>query len=543
MIIASNDINAKLQKFLLRSFTFICVIAALAAPQAQAASTFLLQLGSFDSETQASQKWDEVKAKNADVLGSFSLHISKVSMPPDNAVSYRAQVGPVDSYDKASKICTKLQNNGNECYIVETALLADETSAPATASTPTPAPAASSETPAPVATETVTDVVVADRAPKFLDDESAPAATTVAQAQPAPAAPVAQAVPEENAFPHATKAMVAAPAPVVTSTPAAPETVAQNDATASSPGAYVPGREPKFLDDDMSASQPAPVVAAAEPAPAAPAPSEKPGFFGRLFSSKSSTPPSTVSGTEPAGNVEVAEAIRVPLTKDNSTSSAKYAVPAIHGLGGLPNQTMDKTYWAQLTYFTDEAAAHSFYDQFHANYPQLTDNVRVRVTRPYSYINRPGHVSLRMGPFATIRDVKTLCSVAAQQHLRCTSIKDVGSSVAANLPRTVATKTASIYAAASSATIVSSNKSGVYWDQLGTYASADEAWDRWQSITEGKKKTFGKIKATVTTPQNSSADHPVYRLRAGPFTSEAAANSICNKLSNVGENCLVISEH
>ena len=56
-----------------------------AAP-ARADNAFLLQLGIFDTEDQANQRWDEVKSKDGDLLGSLNLHIAEVALDRKSVV-------------------------------------------------------------------------------------------------------------------------------------------------------------------------------------------------------------------------------------------------------------------------------------------------------------------------------------------------------------------------------------------------------------------------------------------------------------------------
>ncbi len=412
-------------------------------------------------------------------------------------------------------------------------------------------------------------------------------AAAPAEATPAPAAVLATPVVAPSA------ATPAAPAAMAM---AAPE-MAPSAAPADTPTiAYVPAPPPPTLPSvpAPSGEEVAPGVillpTADQSAPAPTAEAQKPGFFGRMFGSSAPAPaPVAVAAAEPVvpapvaplptaiaapaapstptvapitsmpafttppvvvppapnvvGNVNVAEAIRVPLGSGGGGPSKPLAkLPPVHGLGGFPSAPNHKSVWAQISYFADENEARSFYESFHAAYPQFSDGVRVRITRPYS--SSAGRVSLRVGPFAGTSDVRTICAAANQRGARCTVVREISNSVAANTPnRRAAYSTAfddrSLAAASPSA---DDTHNATYWVQLGTYRSPDTAWDNWNDLKDDNKKLLAHVHATVTTPPMSSASRANFRLRAGPFVSEVSANSLCNKLQETGASCIVLND-
>jgi len=561
--------------FTVRSMRHICAFAALAVvlfhSPAYADSTFLLQLGSSESENQAIQKWNDIKSKNADVVGKLSLHVAQVVTGPDNSITYRTQAGPIASHDQAATMCSTLQGNGVDCYVVETAMFTGEQAAVASApavTAPAPAPAADAAPPAAadappaqpaadaaVGTVPVTEVQAAPKTEKpgfFSRLFSGTPAKQPDAAQPAAAA--STAVPAtETAVPvqpvtvaaEAPPALASAPAPVVAETPAAPAAPppAPEHASASGFLGYL-------APEPAAAPAPAPApVAEAAPAPIpAPVPAHAStfGFLGYLAPEDM---PKAVpaADTNAVGNVKVAEAIRVPLGSGRSHKKIVVAsLPAVHGLGGLPSQKTGKNYWAQLSYFADEAAAREFYEEFRAAYPQFSDGVRVRITRPYAIASRAGRVSLRVGPFAGTDDTRTICVAAHKQDLHCTIVRDLGTSAAANMQRThVVTHSSDsdYHVAAAAQPAPFTNEGGAsYWVQLGSFRSSEEGWDEWKTLQDDNAKLLGHVHATVTEPSTSSAARPMSRLRAGPFASEASAESFCSKLEGLGKDCIVVND-
>jgi len=517
MHILPDNMNSNLKKIILLTTT-ICLFAI--ETPAYADNTYILQLGSFDTKEQAEQKWQALKSQNPDTLGKLTLHIAEVSMSSDDKISYRTQAGPVDSHDSATKLCSAIQDKGGECYVIETAIFTSDSGPVASTAVANNDLSAEknaiSRSKAEPEAEPVTaqkTPVIPDRATKFLDDDEPAEKPVIAKTQPV--APVKIA---EN---------------TIVSSSEKPQKTNDN---------FIPGREPKFLDDD----EPAPKMAATETPAATSAPAAKPeenklGFFGRLFgrssrsgstedkitTAKSDSIPKTV------GRVNVAEAIRVPLSEDtgNDQPASSHRTNA-EPLFDIPASETDKMYWAQLNYFADEAAAHNFYEEFRNNYASLSDGLRMRITRPYAYANKSGHVTLRMGTFA-ISDIRTVCALASQHNLHCVSVKDIASTT---------TATAAAYMPQGNAGTKSVIENSVYWVQLGTFDAPYEAWGKWQEVQKSHKKITTQANATVTSPPASSAAKRLFRLRTGPYATEALANAFCNKLSRTGENCLVIGE-
>ncbi len=589
-----KNAHSRLRKFIFLATAAVCLTAIHSIPQAYADTTYVLQLGSFDTREQAEKKWQELKSQNPNTLGKLTLHIAEISMSADDKISYRTQAGPVTSHDEAAKLCSSIQDKGGECYIIETALFTSEPS-PLT----NPESAAANETKsAPAVAVAQQDLAVPERTPRLLNDderEQKPAPTPSPAANTAkeipPVAVTATPAPEAAPTPTPAPMMEAKAEPASKSEPVKPakkyETANLSPAELrKAKGAYIPGRQPKFLDEGTSETAAAPAVPVAPAAPvasAAPAPEavptlapapvakpqeQKPGFFSRIFSSSHSTAnapveSNTTTNGKVVGNVNVAEAIRVPLTEENISEKPisrplPRSTPVIE-----PLPQGEKIYWAQVNYFNDEESAHNFYEEFNNSYPLISDGIRMRITRPYAYANKPGHVTLRMGGFSNVDDVHNVCSLASQHNLHCVSVRDTGTAIASNnsspqeqhaeniaqnnTPLIVNTPPApprflSNTVASRPVTMASRNASGSYWVQIGTYGATYEAWDKWQEIKQSHRKIIAGTDATVTTPPASSAARKLFRLRAGPFTTQDLASSFCNKLMRTGENCLVVGE-
>jgi hypothetical protein len=88
---------------------------------------FLIQLGSFDTLEQATNKWQSLKSSESKLLGKLSFKASEVKIPGGDKLVYRTQAGPVKTRAEAEKICETLGKKQIDCFIVETVLHAPST--------------------------------------------------------------------------------------------------------------------------------------------------------------------------------------------------------------------------------------------------------------------------------------------------------------------------------------------------------------------------------------------------------------------------------
>lgn len=170
--------------------SFLALIASTSA-LAKPASVFMLQFGSFESSQEAEQRVSSLKAKHGGLIGNFPSRVMEVSVG-DSLTVYRTQAGPVASRAEAQSICAQLASNGDECYVVETAMtqnpmpkqVAKAADAPASVSFAKPEiPAPTVETlsapsPASATTDMTAESVAAIAGPKVAN--VVPATTTVA---------------------------------------------------------------------------------------------------------------------------------------------------------------------------------------------------------------------------------------------------------------------------------------------------------------------------------------------------------------------------
>ena len=83
---------------------------------------FMLQFGSFETKQEADAKIQAIGSKHAGMLAKYPAVIREITMPPDNLIVYRTQAGPAKTREDAQSVCAQLASQGDECYVVETAM-------------------------------------------------------------------------------------------------------------------------------------------------------------------------------------------------------------------------------------------------------------------------------------------------------------------------------------------------------------------------------------------------------------------------------------
>lgn len=424
----------------------VAILLPVSLGSAHAESAFLVQLGSFPTEQEATQKWEKLKSSHGDVLGAMTLRVSEALSQPDNVTVYRTQAGPLPGKKEAQSVCARLASAKVDCFVVETAMFtapnavdAEKSTAQASVAAPLPP-----ELPNIAPSASASDDALAKPAPSASD-----------ALQPIPAAMLADAgaAAQNSAAPVGSYTVKSAPA-------AAPMPVnVENDL--SKPGAkpvqvkeqreedkeetglsrFLPffgkskAKEKEAVSDakPVSAENAAPAAAASavvqelatqpkvitigapvQPVAAAPAPASAPVSTVKplaLPPVAASAPASTASSAAPLRLVappvsENRAAARQPATlgtlpplgKGKSASAQVNVAEAVRvplssaaGEGASGRQSGQLTHqpaaehnlWAQLSFFNDEQSAFAYWDELRAAHSELASGVRARVTRPY----------------------------------------------------------------------------------------------------------------------------------------------------------------
>lgn len=186
-----------------------CILAQPSLAQ----ETYLLQLGSFETQQEAQGRWDVLQRKYPELLSGLSLRVMDVTLPPDNFTVYRTQAGPLASNANAVTICDRLTTRGDECYVIETAMYAPNAEPGSVPNPPlmmaddstirqavTPSAQPVEENPEPaqeVAQEVPADLAPLEEPSALLEDERLPEPETMAEST----TPVATPAPLEVAQP------------------------------------------------------------------------------------------------------------------------------------------------------------------------------------------------------------------------------------------------------------------------------------------------------------------------------------------------------
>lgn len=249
--------------------------------------------------------------------------------------------------------------------------------------------------------------------------------------------------------------------------------------------------------------------------------------------------------TATGADVEVAEAVRVPLSErknplplDQTMSTKLPATGTLKKMGTPSTLTDEKTLWAQIYYFDSQQTALAYWEAFRKQNPSFPP-VRVRVTSPYN--NTLGHekrVSLRIGPFDLASQVNDLCEEVQSHDMSCKAMSEVGGSTVAQFSREHGGTLSGRYEQAQA--LQAGGAEPMYWVQLGSFATQGKAEDGWNKLTERHKPLLDKAKSNVASPIMSSAMEPIYRLRTGPYAMRNSADQLCANMKASGSDCVVV---
>jgi hypothetical protein len=586
--------------------SLLAFVLPLLLPVMAQASVFLVQLGSHPNENAADQAWQELTQESPEILSGLQHRKSEILLPPAGTPVYRLQAGPFQNRLEALKLCEDLRPTGQDCFVVETVLFEPQPqSAPsqsarmAEIAPPPPAadmPAAENRNNASRAASAGFVEAVEDR--------------SSGQSAPAPAAASNYAAESDLPWLDASDApslpwqsATAVTPPVVTTPP--PPALPELPATAPAQSYDAPEVRPQPAVNSQTArfsAPPAPVISAQLPAPSGsrtalqPMPATNPQNTRYIPPARRARPAASLpwnarddrsersaarmtppvapppmmdapagraSSMNPpvagayheddslfvGGNVEVAEAIPVPLSEDEplqipeSQAEVKlFSGMRAPGWGAKPSSNLlQQTFWANIHAFPSRQHAMRFWEALRSRLPEDANGLRARITTPYTGYQSDQRVSLQLGPFRSLDNLNRLCDFARQGSLRCEPRKTMGASATAAQPRYRASNRWSNTRRVASRPSVPNAVSGAYWVQIGSFASEGRASRRWQDIQQQFTELDG-MQPFISQPRLSSSANPVYRLRTGPFATRYAAQYTCDQLRMGGQTCLVVRE-
>lgn len=558
-------------------------IMSVSAP-AYANNLFLLQLGVFSSEDAASSQFSQVMETN-DKLLDGKRYISKQSRPMSGGdVTWRSLVGPYDNRKLASRACAELKDNGQDCFVVETAAIdidevdaGKEVAAKQDASAETPADDASSNESVPdeasskKTTDSAWDWLSGDSDEETVSNENADSnkaeksssasnsnininthsVYTEAEAEPAPAVEIGLAdsiaslfggsedSKEETVSDNEDKATESASnISEATETAEAEEAKEQTiEPTATRSGEVeiaeaipVPLTEPEDVPVTQSApAELAPIEKTEEvEATQAPEPAAEPEEFASKAETKVEPVISAIPPEQNPEPIREAAPRRIPLSEYQRETSTSRML--------------------QVSVFENDRLAFQCLNNLQGTIPAAS-MLRSRIIKSTS-----GQAVVRLGPVNDAELETAICTSAVEcgEQIQCRIISERdmrqprrsrdsagllptrdSRNPYAPMPRNLSPIPTSKPTASAASPV---------WVQLGTSNSENDARSKFETLQRIYPDLLKDYKPVINTPENQSFGGRVYRLRVGSFDSRQKAQSLCSALSSHGVGCLVLSK-
>jgi hypothetical protein len=247
--------------------------------------------------------------------------------------------------------------------------------------------------------------------------------------------------------------------------------------------------------------------------------------------------------TERKGQVQVAEAIRVPLSQ-GSTGREQISIKALPDIRPTfrqesPDGTADiadnaGAGWLTVDTFPNEDIATAFWGEVRSTAPKRTKNLRVRVMRP---LMADAHkASLSIGPFASGKEADAFCETiqARERGLNCSYQDNSGKQTARSNAYGERRKHFAENGYGNLAPAAGPSKQ--YWVQVLSAASHMDALRQWDVMRSSNPDVFSGMRSSVST---SMADRS-YVVRVGPIAGNDEAIQFCAKLQKRSINCQVL---
>lgn len=325
---------------------------------------------------------------------------------------------------------------------------------------------------------------------------------------------------------------------------------------ASRPAPYIPPIAPRYVPNvaPLAPQTKAPTLSTQTPAQSIEAPlirEEQPQHtLGRL-----STQTSEPNYILQKGDIEVGEAIRVPVTQNTSPDPVVITAPV------APRQSLQSRYkttpsqpsmtgnlWAEIRAFESRSAAMNYWQEFSRNTGHMRP-LRMRITQPLKQVGKANLVSLRAGPFDSSTDVATFCTSVNTTQYHCGAVTNTNTSTIAPMPganrvyalRSDAKSRRSAYEAKRgfASNEGRSRQTNGYWIQLGAYPSGEKAANAWSALQKRYAPALDGMYPHIVEPHLGSNQMPTFRLRSGPYPTHTVAKDVCERIKAKRGLCLV----
>ncbi|MFO0389965.1 MAG: SPOR domain-containing protein [Alphaproteobacteria bacterium] len=269
--------------------------------------------------------------------------------------------------------------------------------------------------------------------------------------------------------------------------------------------------------------------------------------------------------TNKKGEVEVAEAINVPVTADakpmytarpvfeHTSKPDPVPAPAIISPAksmAEASTSTDSGVWLTVKTFADNEKASAFWQAVRASDPIQTAGYRVKIVRPFTDSGED-NVSLNIGPFADNADARNLCHTVIQSKnagLRC--------DIAVGESRLPESKLVSPrfehgkryerrrqalqnrYNRREAGLLSEQNRTKVYWVQVAVAENQMDALKSWDDLREQHPDLLEGLRSSVSATLMKGSK---YMVRVGPLESGSAATELCTNLTGRGVPCRIYS--
>ncbi len=516
-------------------FLMLAATTLLSAP-AVAAPVFMLQFGSFESKEEAEARLTELKSEHAGVIGAMQSGIREVTLPPDNLVVYRTQAGPVETRATAQSICGQLASNGDECYVVETAMApsfvsptqvaaASPASAPVAkpaAAAPAPVMAAPLPTPAPMtmaAAKTTAPAPTPMRDPAGMSTPALLAASGASTTAPQAVPPVAMApLPmRDPSNAAAINRVTTAPVTTGTSYPAPTTVAAATPAPAASPAMQ------KAMDDAAAEQTDLDKKISTAPTPAG---AKEEGTFWSRLNPFSSTPKAPVA---PAPVLAKPVTVETPVVETPTVQTPAAMVPPAPLVSATAPEPLSPLPQEAPRVMMAPAAAPA---------PMLPPPPAPLVGRGSIASAQSTAASLRApNPVIAPEPIGTLNAPApivigdTTGNVRVGEAQRVPLSQANVLPAPPIMMAPAIPAPGPALSPTANLGQKTLWAHVGQFVDAQAALAFWDQYRRSHPD-FPVVRVRVTSPlQSLNHGNDKVSLRVGPFAKEASIRTLCTTIS------------
>jgi len=259
------------------------------------------------------------------------------------------------------------------------------------------------------------------------------------------------------------------------------------------------------------------------------------------------------------GQVEVAEAIRVPLTDSfNPEGNGKVTVKALpdikptfrkqfaeNNIASTAASEPTGSGWLTVDTFPNDDVALSYWQEVRGTLPKKDSNLRVRVLKPLMS-QQTNKASLSIGPFASNAEALAFCGTiqARERGLNCGF--DGANASGGNIQVARADAYNNRRSAQARRRPVengfgdiapAAGPSKQYWVQVLSASNQLDALHQWESMKASNSDLLNGMRSSVSP---SAVNKDEFVVRVGPIVNNEDAIKFCTKLQGRGISCRVL---